>query len=214
MAVKSCRYPRWKEVVQRCQRGLINEFSLLGTFESLIKLMTSLSQSTWVVLLSLLFSFSHKHSHKHTHVPKSVFPRQYLHRTLQATLYFRLLSSWADAESTVYYSELSPFLSWGHSDDKEKTVLLSTYIVPNGAPLGPVLTFFFFFFPQLYRRIEANLTQADVFSEGQMFFCCCLFVLLLLLFYFLFFFNFYFFFILLYNTVKSTTPHKRNPNSP
>lgn len=103
--------------------------------------MTSLPQSTWVVLLSLLFSFSHKHSHKHTHVSKSIFPRQYLHRTLQATLYFRLLSSWADAESTVHYSEFSPFLSSGHSDDKEKTVLISTHIVPKGAPLGPVLTF-------------------------------------------------------------------------
>jgi len=28
VAAKSFRYPRWKEAVQRCQRGLINEFSL------------------------------------------------------------------------------------------------------------------------------------------------------------------------------------------
>ena len=200
MAVKSCRYPRWKEVVQRCQRGLINEFSLLGTFESLIKLMTSLSQSTWVVLLSLLFSFSHKHSHKHTHVPKSVFPRQYLHRTLQATLYFRLLSSWADAESTVYYSELSPFLSWGHSDDKEKTVLLSAYIVPNGAPLGPVLTFFVSFSPNCTEELKPIWLRQMFFQRGRCFFvvvclfcCCCCFIFY---FFLIFIFSLFYFTIL------------------
>ena len=84
--------------------------------------MACLPQNTWVVPLSLFLS--HTHSQKYTYIPKSEFSRQQFHRTLQARLCFWLLSSWTDAESTVPYRECSPFLSLGHSNAKEKAILL------------------------------------------------------------------------------------------
>ena len=143
--------------------GLINEFSLQGAFESLIKCMACLPK---VLEQFPSFSFSLIHTCTNTHIsPKINFPGSSFIDTCKQD-YVSLLPFWTDAESTVPYREFTPFLSLGHSVDRKGYLALDSFC-PQGGTNGSWPDSWL---PNLYRSHKANLTHSGgVFQRGRCF---------------------------------------------
>ena len=144
-------------------RGLINEFSLQGAFESLIRCMACLPK---VLEQFPSLSFSLIHTHTNTHIsPKVNFPgSSFIDPCKQDCVFgFHLPGQ---IQNPQYLREYSPFLSLGHSVDRKGYLALNSFC-PQGGTNGSWPDSWL---PHLDRSHKANLTHSGgTFQRGRCF---------------------------------------------
>ena len=118
-------------------RGLINEFSLQGAFESLIKRMACLPK---VLEQFLSLSFSLIYTRTNTHIsPKVIFPGSSFIEPCKKDCIFGFCLP-GQIQNPQYLTENSLHSCHQVIVITEKATLLLTHFVHKGAPTGPGLT--------------------------------------------------------------------------
>ena len=144
-------------------RGLINEFSLQGAFESLIKRMACLPK---VLEQFLSLSFSLIYTRTNTHIsPKVIFPGSSFIAPCKQDCGFGFCLP-GQMHNPQYLTENSVHSCHQVIVMPEKATLLLIHFVHKGAPMGPDLSRL----PHLYRSHKVNLTHSGgVFQRVRCF---------------------------------------------